>query len=103
MFDLLVQATLSNLLVSTLLAGLAWIAQRRLRSASLVNLFWVIVLVKLVTPPAQTVIFEPQATEAVTSLRSSIGITTVSGSTIVALSAVGSPGRRHWPLNLSPV
>jgi beta-lactamase regulating signal transducer with metallopeptidase domain len=50
-FDLLVQAILSNLLVSTLLAGLAWIAQRRLRSPSLVNLLWLIVLVKLVTPP----------------------------------------------------
>ena len=51
MSDLLIQATISNLLVSTLLAGIAWTVQLRVRSASLVNLLWVIVLIKLVTPP----------------------------------------------------
>ena len=51
MSDLLIQATISNLLVSTLLAGIAWSVQRRVRSASLVNLLWVVVLIKLVTPP----------------------------------------------------
>jgi beta-lactamase regulating signal transducer with metallopeptidase domain len=49
--DLLIQATISNLLVSTVLAGIAWTVQLRVRSASLVNLLWVIVLIKLVTPP----------------------------------------------------
>jgi beta-lactamase regulating signal transducer with metallopeptidase domain len=49
--DLLIQATISNLLVSTLLAGFAWTVQVRVRSASLVNLLWVVVLIKLITPP----------------------------------------------------
>jgi beta-lactamase regulating signal transducer with metallopeptidase domain len=49
--DLLIQATISNLLISTLLAGIAWAVQLRVRSASLVNQLWVIVLIKLVTPP----------------------------------------------------
>jgi len=49
--DFLIQATLSNLFVSTLLAVVAWFVQRRVRSASLANLLWAIVLVKMVTPP----------------------------------------------------
>ncbi len=51
MFDLLIQATLSNLLVSTMLAALAWVVQLRVRSGSLVSLLWAIVLIKMVTPP----------------------------------------------------
>lgn len=51
MTDFLLQATLSNLLVSTLLAGTAWLVQRRFQAASLANLLWVIVLVKMITPP----------------------------------------------------
>jgi bla regulator protein BlaR1 len=49
--DFLIQATLSNLLVSTILAVIAWVVQRRFRSASLANLLWAIVLIKMVTPP----------------------------------------------------
>ena len=51
MVDFLIAATLSNLLVSTTLAGLAWIVQRRIPSPGLANLLWVIVMIKLITPP----------------------------------------------------
>ncbi len=51
MVDFLVAATLSNLLVSTILAVLAWVVQRRIPSPGLANLLWAIVLIKLVTPP----------------------------------------------------
>ncbi len=51
MVDFLIAATLSNLLVSTILAVLAWVVQRRIPSPGLANLLWAIVLIKLVTPP----------------------------------------------------
>ena len=51
MADFLLQATLSNLLVSTILAVVAWVVQRRVHSPSLVNLLWAIVVIKMVTPP----------------------------------------------------
>ncbi len=51
MVDLLLQATLSNLLVSTGLAVIAWIIQSRYQAASLANLLWIIVLIKMITPP----------------------------------------------------
>ncbi len=51
MVDYLVAATLSNLLVSTILAALAWAVQRKIASPGLMNLLWVVVLIKLVTPP----------------------------------------------------
>ena len=40
MADFLIQATLSNLVVATILAVIAWAVQRRVRSASLANLLW---------------------------------------------------------------
>ena len=51
MADFLIQATLSNLVVASILAVIAWVVQRRVRSASLSNLLWALVLIKLVTPP----------------------------------------------------
>ncbi len=51
MADFLLQATFSNLLFSTVLAAIAWIVQRRVRSAPLANLLWAVVLIKMVTPP----------------------------------------------------
>ena len=51
MADFILQATLSNLLVSALLAAVAWIIQQRYQSAALANLLWVMVLLKMVTPP----------------------------------------------------
>ena len=51
MTDFLIQATLSNLFVATILAVTAWLVQRRVRSASLANLMWALVLIKMVTPP----------------------------------------------------
>ena len=51
MADFLIQATLSNLVVATILALVAWIVQHRVRSASLANLLWALVLIKMITPP----------------------------------------------------
>ena len=51
MADFILHATLSNLLVSALLAAVAWIIQQRYQSATLANLLWVMVLLKMVTPP----------------------------------------------------
>lgn len=51
MADFIVQATLSNLLVSTILALIAWLVQSRFQAPSLANLLWILVLVKMVTPP----------------------------------------------------
>ncbi len=55
MVDFVVAATLSNLMVSTLLAVLALVVQRRIPSPGLANLLWVIVLIKLITPPVMTI------------------------------------------------
>ena len=51
MTDYIIQATVSNLLFAGLLAFFAWAVQRNVKSASLANLLWAIVLFKLVTPP----------------------------------------------------
>ena len=51
MADFLIQATLSNFVVASILAVIAWAVQRRVRSASLSNLLWALVLIKMVTPP----------------------------------------------------
>ena len=54
MTDLLVQIGLSNLLLSGVLAGLAYAVHRRGRYPTLAHLLWVFVLVKVVTPPLFT-------------------------------------------------
>lgn len=54
MADFLLQATLSNLFVSAVLAVIAWLVQRSGRSATVANLLWTIVLFKMVTPPIFT-------------------------------------------------
>ncbi len=51
MVDFLVAATLSNLLVSTVLAIFARLVQQRFSSPGLANLLWAVVLIKTVTPP----------------------------------------------------
>ena len=51
MADFLIQATISNLAIATLVAVIAWWVQHRIRSASLANLLWALVLIKLITPP----------------------------------------------------
>ena len=51
MTDFLIQATLSNFVVASILAVVAWVVQRQVRSASLSNLLWALVLIKLITPP----------------------------------------------------
>jgi voltage-gated potassium channel Kch len=49
--DFVLQATISNLVVASILAVIAWVVQRQVRSASLSNLLWAVVLIKLITPP----------------------------------------------------
>ena len=51
MADFLIQATLSNLIVASILTLVAWVVQCQVRSASLSNLLWALVLIKLLTPP----------------------------------------------------
>jgi beta-lactamase regulating signal transducer with metallopeptidase domain/polyhydroxyalkanoate synthesis regulator phasin len=51
MVDFLVAATLSNLLVSTILAVLARLVQQRFYAPGLTSLLWALVLLKMVTPP----------------------------------------------------
>ncbi len=51
MADFLLQAILSNLIVSLLLVVIALILQRRYQAVVLANIIWVMVLVKLLTPP----------------------------------------------------
>lgn len=46
---------ISNVVLASLLAIGAWFAQRRLRSHSLARVLWILVLVKLVTPPVVSV------------------------------------------------
>lgn len=47
MADFLIEATLSNLVMSTILAVIAWTVQRRVRSPALANLLWALVLIKM--------------------------------------------------------
>ncbi|MCA9278215.1 MAG: M48 family metalloprotease [Phycisphaeraceae bacterium] len=54
MTDLLLQIGLSNLLVSLVLAIAAWCVHRTSSRPALAHLLWVLVLVKLVTPPMFT-------------------------------------------------
>jgi bla regulator protein BlaR1 len=55
MTDFILQVMLSNLLVSLILAVIALVLQRRYRAVSLANIIWVMVLVKLLTPPLVSV------------------------------------------------
>src|SRR4051794_32499749 len=55
----------SNVLLASLLALAAWIVQRWLRRPAIAHLLWVLVLVKLVTPPLVSVsLQEPPANSA---------------------------------------
>ena len=51
MADYILHATVSNFLVATVLAIIAWVVQIRIPSGSLANLLWALVLIKLLTPP----------------------------------------------------
>ncbi len=92
MIDFLIQATLSNLIVATALALVAWTVQRRVRSASLANLLWALVLIKLVTPPLWSIpLFEvPSASFLNHQVVAPTSISAASGSepTSSALTAV---------------
>src|SRR5215207_9193741 len=45
----------SNLALAALLAAAAWIMHRRLRQPAVAHVLWVLVLIKLVTPPLVSV------------------------------------------------
>ena len=51
MIDYILQMTLSNLLVALALAMVALVLQRRYRANALANVVWVMVLLKLLSPP----------------------------------------------------
>lgn len=55
MSDYLLQFVAGNLLVSSLLAAAAWVAQARLRRPMVAHLLWTLALIKLLTPPLFTV------------------------------------------------
>jgi beta-lactamase regulating signal transducer with metallopeptidase domain len=107
--DLLLQTIVSNLLVSTLLAGVAWIAQRRLRSAALVNLLWVIVLVKLVTPPLFVIPavhiskISNSGSEQITSSVASSEASLPAEGTLGSVSAIHPSRRQPDPASVSAV
>ncbi|MGB0598046.1 MAG: M56 family metallopeptidase, partial [Rubripirellula sp.] len=82
MIDFLVAATLSNLLVSTILAVLARLVQQRFSAPGLTSLLWALVLIKMVTPPVVAI-----PALAVPSFVSS------NVPTVVSLRAVESPLR----------
>ncbi|MCH2179884.1 MAG: hypothetical protein MK106_13880 [Mariniblastus sp.] len=73
MADFLFQATLSNLIVSSLLAIAAYFIQRRYQAARLANVLWIMVVIKMVTPPLHPIALlavEPiGTTRAVAELR----------------------------------
>ncbi len=55
MSDLLLQLGVSNFCICTLLATVAWLVQGRVKRPDVAHLLWLLVLVKLVTPPILTV------------------------------------------------
>lgn len=61
MTDLVAQLALGNLVGSALIAGLAWAADRSGRSPALAHALWVLVLVKVLTPPLLTLPLLPAA------------------------------------------
>lgn len=67
MSDYLMQCAASNWCISSVLAVLAWLAQTRLRRPMLAHLLWVLVLVKLVTPPLLCLPVLPPPADAVTA------------------------------------
>ncbi|MCA8974473.1 MAG: hypothetical protein KDC98_07110 [Planctomycetes bacterium] len=69
MTDLALQFAAGNLIVSIILAAFAWSVQRFMRRAVLAHLLWVLVLVKLVTPPLWHLpVFPAEAAAAVSPI-----------------------------------
>ncbi|MCR9244693.1 MAG: M48 family metalloprotease [bacterium] len=65
MNELLLWFGANNLVLSLAIALAAWVAQRILRSPVLAHLLWLLVLVKLVTPPLVTLPVLPAPAEAI--------------------------------------
>ena len=101
MADFILQATLSNLLVSAILAAIAWFIQKRYRAASLANLLWIMVLIKMITPPLFAIpllevgaiaAHNPVAVPAVAELEDHLVANTTTDSRPVPQSAAGTRG-----------
>ncbi len=88
-------ALCGNLLVSTVLAGIAWLVHRTARRPALAHLLWVMVLVKLLTPPLARLDVVPAARPpepvAATSIREAIGTADASALPEAVLPTVPSP------------
>ena len=101
MADFILQATLSNLLVSAILAAIAWFIQKRYRAASLANLLWIMVLIKMITPPLFAIpllevgaiaAHNPVAVPAAAELEDHLVANTTTDSRPVPESAAGTRG-----------
>lgn len=64
MTDLLIQSTLSNLLLALILAVLAWAVQTLAKRPFLAHMLWILVLLKLITPPLATLTLASPASVA---------------------------------------
>lgn len=99
MADFLLQATLNNLLVSSLLALLAWFIQSRFKLNSLANLLWVIVLFKMITPPLFSIpLLEVESVAAVPTSpeRSEVVDSIVSSNSLASTLSVDAAPTAEW-------
>ena len=106
MADFILQATLSNLLVSAILAAIAWFIQKRYQAASLANLLWIMVLIKMITPPLFAIpllevgaiaVHNPVAVPAVAELADHLVANTTTDGRPVPESATGTRGPAWLP------
>lgn len=72
MSDYLLQCAASNWLVSSVLAAFAWFAQSKLRRPVIAHLLWLLVLVKLVTPPLFSLAVLPASAEQAAPLMANV-------------------------------
>lgn len=92
MSDLLLSFGASNLLLSLVLAVGAWLVQRRGTSPWLAHLLWLLVLVKLVTPPLVTAPLFTVASDAAattSSLLDDVSLARTTGAGLAPLPALG--------------
>ncbi len=66
MFDILIQIGASKLVISALLAGLAWVVQRRVAHPAIAYSLWLLVLVTLLIPAVVSIPVLPGQTSAAT-------------------------------------
>ncbi|QDU83361.1 Methicillin resistance mecR1 protein [Planctomycetes bacterium Pla163] len=91
MSEFLLTVGLSNLLLSLVLGAAAWCVQRRGRTPWLAHLLWMLVLVKLVTPPLVTAPLFTFASDAAatTAQLDDVSLARGTGAGLAALPALG--------------